>query len=161
MCANAQLPLPLDFTQCFDHLEVPFEYRRDAYPVQDAPVLLHLPDDSRLVPVRAMWGIYPQWAKAKSYARKTYNARSETVSKLPSYRGPWARRQTCPGVLRTVLRQRTRRTLGDPSAGWRAVLLGRYLGDAHGNGWPADPLVLIADDQRAIASRHAAVSWPG
>jgi putative SOS response-associated peptidase YedK len=48
--------------------------------------------------VYGRFGLVPHWTKPEdvhSASRKTYNARSETVATLPSYRGPWAKGQFC------------------------------------------------------------------
>lgn len=45
--------------------------------------------------VWAVFGLIPAWAKDTKICRSTYNARSETVSDKPSFRGAWARYQHC------------------------------------------------------------------
>jgi putative SOS response-associated peptidase YedK len=42
-----------------------------------------------------LFGLLPHFAKELAYGRKTYNARSETVDTLPSFKEPWARSQRC------------------------------------------------------------------
>ena len=42
-----------------------------------------------------VFGMLPRFAKEMAYGRKTYNARSETVATLPSYRDAWQRGQRC------------------------------------------------------------------
>jgi putative SOS response-associated peptidase YedK len=42
-----------------------------------------------------MFGLLPHFAKELAYGRRTYNARSETVDKLPSYRESWAQGRRC------------------------------------------------------------------
>ena len=39
------------------------------------------------------FGLLPGFAKELAYGRKTYNARSETVAKLPSFRSAWKKGQ--------------------------------------------------------------------
>ena len=41
------------------------------------------------------FGLLPFFAKEVAYGRRTYNARSETVAKLPSFRDAWKRGQRC------------------------------------------------------------------
>jgi putative SOS response-associated peptidase YedK len=41
------------------------------------------------------FGLLPYFAKELIYGRKTYNARSETVATLPSFRDAWKRGQRC------------------------------------------------------------------
>ena len=40
------------------------------------------------------WGLVPSWAKDKSFASNTFNARSETLSEKPSFRGAY-KNQRC------------------------------------------------------------------
>ena len=42
-----------------------------------------------------VFGLLPGFAKELAYGRKTYNARSETVHQLPSFRDAWRRGQRC------------------------------------------------------------------
>lgn len=41
------------------------------------------------------FGLVPHWAADATMGRKTYNARSETVTEKPAYRDAWARAQHC------------------------------------------------------------------
>jgi len=41
------------------------------------------------------FGLIPHWAKDPSLAKKTYNARSETVASKPSYRDAWRLGRRC------------------------------------------------------------------
>lgn len=41
------------------------------------------------------YGLLPHFATELAFGRKTYNARSETVDKLPSFRDAWKRGQRC------------------------------------------------------------------
>lgn len=41
------------------------------------------------------FGLVPHWAQDATMGRKTYNARSETVTEKPAYRDAWARAQHC------------------------------------------------------------------
>jgi len=45
--------------------------------------------------VLGSFGLIPHWAKDNNFARKTYNARTETVAEKPSFRDPWKRAQHC------------------------------------------------------------------
>ena len=96
MCANYQPPAAQTVRDKFNALPVEFLFKPETYPGYDAPVLLAsdaAPDE--LVPVRAMFGLVPHWAKDTKISRQTYNARSETIAKLNSYRTPWKNRQFC------------------------------------------------------------------
>ena len=42
-----------------------------------------------------VFGLLPSFAKELAFGRKTYNARSETVHQLPSFRDAWRRGQRC------------------------------------------------------------------
>lgn len=80
----------------FSTPEVTFGYKPECYPGYDAPVLLSNPDVADdLLPVRAMFGLVPPWAKDAKISRMTYNARSETIAKLPSFKMAWAERHFC------------------------------------------------------------------
>lgn len=54
-------------------------------PTQSVPVLHIL--EGRVVGVRMNWGLVPRWAKDASRASSMINARSETVTEKPSFRG--------------------------------------------------------------------------
>jgi putative SOS response-associated peptidase YedK len=41
------------------------------------------------------FGLIPHWAKDDKIARRTYNARSETVASKPSFRDAWKKNQHC------------------------------------------------------------------
>lgn len=41
------------------------------------------------------FGLIPHWSKDDLIARKTYNARSETVHEKPSYRDAWRQARHC------------------------------------------------------------------
>jgi len=42
-----------------------------------------------------LFGLLPHWAKDLKLARRTYNARSETVAEKPSFRDAWRQAQHC------------------------------------------------------------------
>ena len=42
-----------------------------------------------------MFGLIPAWAKDDKFARRTFNARSETAATLPSFRDAWCKGQKC------------------------------------------------------------------
>lgn len=42
-----------------------------------------------------VFGLIPHWARDATIARRTYNARSETVAEKPSFRDAWARARHC------------------------------------------------------------------
>jgi len=72
------------------------------FPTQIAPIIRRPPeresgDDA--VPdmelVSAHFGMLPGFAKGIDYGRRTYNARSETVANLPSFKHAWAKPRHC------------------------------------------------------------------
>ena len=42
-----------------------------------------------------VFGLLPAWAKDDKFARRTFNARSETAATLPSFRDAWRKGQKC------------------------------------------------------------------
>ena len=42
-----------------------------------------------------VFGLIPGWAKDDKFARRTFNARSETAATLPSFRDAWRKAQRC------------------------------------------------------------------
>lgn len=51
--------------------------------------------DGRRTMSLAIWPLIPYWAEARVSKYSTANARSETIAKLPSFRGAWHRGQRC------------------------------------------------------------------
>lgn len=41
------------------------------------------------------WGLIPAWFKDDKWKAATWNARNETMTEKPSYRGPWRKDQRC------------------------------------------------------------------
>ena len=68
---------------------VPPADRREIYPGLAGPVITSL--EPRAVQYGS-FGLVPHWAKP-DLARRTYNARSETVASKPSYRSAWRQGQ--------------------------------------------------------------------
>ncbi|RYF61695.1 MAG: SOS response-associated peptidase [Comamonadaceae bacterium] len=71
------------------------------FPTGTAP-FIRLSDLGKREAVDGRFGLLPQWAKELSYGRKTYNARTETVATLPSYRAPWKKGQRCVIPAETI-----------------------------------------------------------
>lgn len=68
----------------------------DVFPLGLAPFIRlnpHAKDE--LVAEDGIFGLLPHFATEVAYGRRTYNARSETVSRLPSFRLAWAESQRC------------------------------------------------------------------
>ena len=75
-----------------DRDEVP----ADVFPTGLAPFIRRAEDGSgNKVVVDGAFGLLPFFAKEIAYGRRTYNARSETVSTLPSFKDAWRRGQRC------------------------------------------------------------------
>lgn len=90
MCSNYR-PAARQLLQKYQ-LELPdFDYG-EAYPGLTAPVLTNF---DRSIWLPAAFGLVPAWAKDATIARRTYNARSETVAEKPSFRHSWKQRQLC------------------------------------------------------------------
>jgi putative SOS response-associated peptidase YedK len=72
------------------------EVPADVFPTGLAPFIRKAEDGSgKKVIHDGAFGLLPFFAKELAYGRKTYNARSETVAKLPSFRDAWRRGQRC------------------------------------------------------------------
>lgn len=95
MCTNYRIPEPTSFPVFFDSFEPGFDYPDEAWPLYAAPILVRDGEATRPLPRRASFGLLPPWARDPSFARKTYNARAETVAELASYKRPWRLRQFC------------------------------------------------------------------
>ena len=94
MCANYQPAHRDDFTEYFDVQRPEFDYGADLYPCQKGPILVRQ-GAHQIVFRQAAFGIVPHWARTPAFGRRTYNARSETASSLPSFRNAWRQHQRC------------------------------------------------------------------
>jgi putative SOS response-associated peptidase YedK len=74
--------------------EVVMDYPAEAFPGYPAPILVRS-DTNGLDARSATFGLIPFWAKDRTFAKRTYNARSETVAEKPSYRSAWKTRRFC------------------------------------------------------------------
>lgn len=98
MCSNYQAST--DLLRLQRHFAVDIEnlppFEREVYPVRSAPFVRLVKDGTgaRRADL-GLFGLLPFFAKEKTYGRRTYNARSETVDKLPSFKHAWARGQRC------------------------------------------------------------------
>ncbi len=97
MCANYQPVTRSDRLLAFfgvtrDRDDAPI----DVYPTQLAPFIRLAEDGSgNLRCDDAFFGLLPHFATEIAYGRRTYNARSETVGKLSSFKDAWRRSQRC------------------------------------------------------------------
>jgi putative SOS response-associated peptidase YedK len=69
----------------------------DAWPLGLAPFIRLAEDGSGLERVvdDGIFGLLPHFATEIGFGRRTYNARSETVHQLPSFRDAWAQGRRC------------------------------------------------------------------
>jgi putative SOS response-associated peptidase YedK len=68
----------------------------ETWPTGLAPFIrLAEPGSGHRVVEDGAFGLLPGFAKELAFGRKTYNARSETVHQLPSFRDAWRRGQRC------------------------------------------------------------------
>lgn len=97
MCANYQPVTRMDRMLAFFGVERGREeLPQEVFPTGLAPFIRLAEDGSghkRLD--EGAFGLLPAFAKELAYGRRTYNARSETVATLPSFRDAWRRGQRC------------------------------------------------------------------
>ena len=105
MCANYDpLITPERFSTHFNVYvsDLPLDLKSSLWPGYFGPFLrkhefVGVGDDA--VPFRELrvgsFGLIPHWSKDNLIARKTYNARSETVHEKPSYRDAWKAARHC------------------------------------------------------------------
>ncbi len=69
----------------------------DTFPLNVAPFIRLAQDGEGTLPVVAdgLFGLLPHFAAEVGFGRRTYNARSETVHRLPSFRDAWAKGHRC------------------------------------------------------------------
>jgi putative SOS response-associated peptidase YedK len=68
----------------------------DVFPLGLAPFIRLAPDASGgRIAQDGVFGLLPYFATELAFGRRTYNARSETVARLPSFKDAWARGQRC------------------------------------------------------------------
>ena len=77
--------------------------RTQVWPTGLAPFIrLHEDGSGNRVIEHGAFGLLPGFAKELAYGRRTYNARSETVHRLPSFRESWAKGWRCIVPAETV-----------------------------------------------------------
>lgn len=98
MCSNYQATTDLIRLQKYFDVDIetlpPFQ--AEVYPVRPGPFVRPVKDGSgvRRLDV-GLFGLLPFFAKEATYGRRTYNARTETVDRLPSFKHAWGRGQRC------------------------------------------------------------------
>ena len=98
MCANYQASA--DLLRLQRYLQVDIEnlpvFEPEVYPVRPAPFVRLVNDGTGIRRVDlGLFGLLPFFAKEKTFGRRTYNARTETIDRLPSFKQAWARGQRC------------------------------------------------------------------
>ncbi|GAB3256921.1 SOS response-associated peptidase [Chitinimonas naiadis] len=71
------------------------DYADEVWKGQFAPMLVKHRETGERVAHVARFGLLPPFAKDERYADKTYNARTETVGELPSYKLAWTASRFC------------------------------------------------------------------
>lgn len=133
--------------------------RREVYPGQPGPVITSMDPGS----IRyGSFGLVPHWAKP-DLARRTYNARSETVASKPSYRSAWRQGQLAVIPVMAIyepcyetgkpVRWRIARKDGQPFG--LAGIWERRLDDPGITAWSFSMLTINATNHPLMARFHA------
>lgn len=108
MCANYRPVTRMDRLLSFFGVERPPGQPTppEVWPLGLAPFIrLHEDGSGNKVIDDGLFGLLPHFAKELAYGRKTYNARSETVGQLASFKDAWARGQRCVIPAESVFEQ--------------------------------------------------------
>jgi len=92
MCVQYLTTANIDWVKDHFDLDLPASPAHDVFPTYPGPIILKSHNTGRTAIGLARFGLIPSWAKDDDFGRKTYNARSETVSEKPSYRSAWSKR---------------------------------------------------------------------
>jgi len=99
MCSHYEAPSRAQLVKAFG--VEPFEQGRlDLWPTYIGP-FIRRPTGEQDEPgpalelIEGSFGLIPGWSKDTKIARRTYNARSETAAKKPSFRSAWKNAQHC------------------------------------------------------------------
>jgi len=92
MCVQYLTTVNTDWVKTHFDLDLPVSTAHDVFPTYPGTIILksHITQRTAIGPAR--FGLIPSWAKDDGFGRKTYNARSETVSEKPSYKHSWTQR---------------------------------------------------------------------
>lgn len=101
MCSHYEAPSPHQVAEAFG--VAPFDQGRlDLWPGHLGPFLRSADgraEDNEspeaMEVLTGSFGLIPSWSKDSKIARRTYNARSETVAEKPSFRHAWCHAQHC------------------------------------------------------------------
>ncbi|WP_375122168.1 SOS response-associated peptidase [Pseudomonas sp. LW8] len=99
MCSHYEAPPPASVVETFG-TKLYEQGKLDLWPGYAGPFIrrVELHDEkptSASEVVLGSFGLIPFWSKDTKIARRTYNARSETVAEKPSFRNAWSRGQHC------------------------------------------------------------------
>jgi putative SOS response-associated peptidase YedK len=101
MCSHYEAPSPAALAEAFG-VEPYEQLKLNLWPGYFGPFLRAAPHDGEsegsttdFVVESGSFGLIPGWSKDAKIARRTYNARSETVASKPSYRNAWRNGQHC------------------------------------------------------------------
>lgn len=92
MCVQYLTTANVDWVKSHFDLALPVSTAHDVFPTYPGPIVLQSHNTGRTAIGLARFGLIPSWAKDEDFGRKTYNARSETVSDKPSYKTAWSKR---------------------------------------------------------------------
>ncbi|MCZ2496453.1 SOS response-associated peptidase [Xylophilus sp. Kf1] len=103
MCSRYEAPLKQLLQAGFPAAATPQPWDKpEIWPGYAAPFIRRPPEidaGDEAVPALQVevgnFGLIPFWAKDDSIAKRTYNARSETVAEKPAFRDAWKRAQHC------------------------------------------------------------------
>jgi len=101
MCSHYEAPTPGQLADAFG-IEGDPQGKLDLWPGYIGPFLRRsvqeFDEEGEGAPMELLsgsFGLIPGWSKDTKIARRTYNARSETVAEKPSFRNAWRRAQHC------------------------------------------------------------------
>lgn len=102
MCSNYRPVTALDRLLTFFGVEraaddLPADFEDEVYPQGLAPFIRRAEDGSgyKRIAEPGQFGLVPYFGKELAFGRRTYNARSETVATLASFKNAWQRGQRC------------------------------------------------------------------
>ena len=103
MCSRYEAPLRQLLRSSYPTAAIPSAWDKpEVWPGYAAPLIRRPPEvdagDEAVPPLQVdvgNFGLIPFWAKDDSIAKRTYNARSETVAEKPAFRDAWKRAQHC------------------------------------------------------------------
>ncbi len=116
MCSNYEAVTSLDLLRSVfgvDEAEDAPDVVTEVWPLGLAP-FIRLSKEGRRIAEQGQFGLLPVFAKEMTYGRRTYNARSETVATLPSFRSSWAKGMRCIIPAHAIYEPRYFGTVGDP-----------------------------------------------